>query len=166
MATATNSAELIELMEQCPTGMDLFRFANGTKAQQMYRMLDEAERTSAYEAYTEQMKLVCDRYKLNDLDGIPLHVDTVEQVHNPENGTDFLVISGSRKDTGETFTTRTRAVGLVRFFKEKSGTPNVDVAFVRSGTNRNGPYSLSSFWAVVVLVPLTKRNPFRTHEDS
>jgi hypothetical protein len=152
------AAALIKEFELYPTGCDLFRFASSGKVQQLYRGYSTDDRATVEEGYKDRMEEIGTRYKINDLDHVPLRITATTVSTNEEDKSKYITLDAIRKDTDELLTVRTRATAIMRFFRDR--TLPSDVVFVRIGDTRVGLHSINPFWMVIPLVALVDKNPF------
>lgn len=155
---------LLRQISSAPTPHDLYAMATSPKMSSQVNGLQSDELERLADAYDERYEEVRGRYKIAELDGIPLRVRSVEQVHNENNGTNYLVITGERKDTDEPFSVRTSAKGICQWMDTYWDTshgdinPWVDVVFLR--IEGRPPYNPYAHWSVRRLVPASHDNPF------
>lgn len=152
------ATELVEQFEMHPTGCDLYRFATSNKVQNIYRRLDSSGQNLVAAAYRERMSEIAQFYKVNDLDKVPLTVTSVLTETN-EDGSLYLKLHATRKDTGEEIQSRTRSTSIIRYLKDRP--LPVDVFFVRmQPLATDAAQRVPGFWMVIPITALVDKNPF------
>lgn len=161
---------LVRQLRSTPTPHDLHTLASSPRVVNLRSTFTDEELDELADVYDEHYDKVRGRYKINELDKIPLRVRTYEPVHNNTNGTTYIVLTGYRKDTDEPMSVRTSARGIMQWFQnaiwivEDDGNKYVDVVFIKiPGVP---PYNPHPHWTVRRLLAAQHDNPFERNEDS
>lgn len=147
-------------LTQCATPRDLYRYAVSSGVRQAGLTKEDREYLSTI--YASHMYEIRGRTKIVDLESVPIRVENYTFISNPDTQTTFLYFVGMRKDTDEVFQARTRADGIMEYFRREPTLP-VHIVCLRIYANRRKPYDTSPVWIVRDLVAISNLNPF---EDS